>query len=161
MTSHLKAISKKNYAVLGLIALGAAAFSLAFQLQNRFVPSDLKFLWQTISGSVLLGLMGFQWYLMRKRWTGKISRADLVSHRWVGVVVTFLFALHAARIGHTWMVGLTIVFFLTALTGVLNKEVIRFSERWMYLLWLTVHVSLSVILVPLIAIHIWVAMAYQ
>jgi hypothetical protein len=114
-----------------------------------------------VTGISLLSALGFQWYLLRKRWLKTMTRFDLVMHRWIGVLATFFFALHAARVGHSWMIVLTIVFVLTALTGLMNKEVMKYPQRWMYLLWLGLHISLSTIMLPMIAVHVWVALAYQ
>ena len=75
--------------------------------------------------------------------------------------MTYLFALHAVRMGHTWMTLLSVVFFLIALTGVLNREVLRYRQNWIYLVWLSAHIGLSAMMVPLVALHVWVALAYQ
>ena len=119
--------------------------------------------WQVVSGSLLLTLLIFQWVLFFKRgFPGlTLSSQDVSQHRWVGVAVTYVFALHAVRLGHAWMTGLSVLFFLLALTGVLNRQVIGYRQNWLYLLWLVAHIGISAAMVPLIGVHIWVALAYE
>lgn len=161
MSFRLKNIRKDTYAYLGLSALVVVGITLFTHVQNIAIPARLRFTWQVFTGLLLLTTIGYQWFLMRKRWIKSADRSDLVSHRWVGVFATFLFATHAARVGHTWMLMLTAVFVAVALTGVLNKQILGFRTRWAYLMWFTVHVGMSAILAPMIAVHIWVALAYQ
>jgi hypothetical protein len=154
-------LRKNPYVSWGVIALIFAMLAIIFNVQFLIMPTAHAFLWLWVTGVLLLLVLGFQWYLLRKRWLKTMTRFDLVMHRWVGVLATFLFALHAARIGHSWMIALTVVFVLTALSGLLNKEVVKYPKRWMYLMWLALHVSMSTIMVPMIAVHVWVALAYQ
>lgn len=121
------------------------------------------FTWQFVSGSLLLTLLIFQWVLFFKRgFSGlTLSSKDVGQHRWVGVAATYVFALHAVRLGHTWMTGLSVLFFLLALTGVLNRQVLGYRQNWLYLLWLVAHIGISAAMVPLIGVHIWVALAYE
>ena len=161
MNQQVKQVVKNPYAIVGIFAVTIAVIGIVTRAQSVLIPASFQFVWRCTTGLALLAVIAFQWWLMRKRWIGKISRADIVSHRWTGVIATFLFALHATRIGHTWMLATTIVFILIALTGVFNKEILRFQERWVYLLWLALHISLSVILAPMVAVHIWIALAYQ
>ena len=121
------------------------------------------FTWQVVSGSLLLTLLIFQWVLFFKRGFPKLGlvSSDLSQHRWVGVAATYVFALHAVRLGHAWMTGLSGLFFLLALTGVLNRQVIGYRQNWLYLLWLVAHIGISAAMVPLIGVHVWVALAYE
>jgi hypothetical protein len=121
------------------------------------------FTWQVVSGSLLLTLLIFQWVLFFKRSLNGvvITGQDVKHHRWVGVAATYVFALHAVRLGHAWMTGLSILFFLLALTGVLNRQVLGYRQNWLYLLWLITHIGISAAMIPLIGVHIWVALAYE
>ncbi|WP_294222314.1 hypothetical protein [uncultured Shimia sp.] len=136
------------------------------------LTSDLKsvlpepltgFVQQVVTGALLLSLLSYQWVLFFKRVTkdNRNARQVVVRHRWVGTAATLLFALHAVRFGHVWMSTLSAVVFLVALTGVLNREVLRYRSHTIYLVWLLAHIGLSAALVPLVAVHIWVALAYQ
>ncbi len=161
MSAIAERFRKNPYVGWGLLALCLAVAAIVSNVQFLILPAPRNFVWLVVTGISLLSALGFQWYLLRKRWLKTMTRFDLVMHRWTGVLATFFFALHAARVGHSWMIVLTIVFVLTALTGLMNKEVMKYPQRWMYLLWLGLHVSLSTIMVPMIAVHVWVALAYQ
>lgn len=121
---------------------------------------NVQFAWQPVTGVGLLSTMIYQWYLLRKRWIGDMTRRDVVIHRWAGVVAVILFSLHAARLGHTWMMAITVLFILIGITGILNKEVMRYKTRGAYLMWFSIHIGLSVAIAPLIAVHVWVALSY-
>ena len=101
----------------------------------------------------LLICLGLQWMLFAKRVlrSNRNIRLHQKLHRWCGVTATLLFAAHAVRMGHLWMSGLSIVFFLVALTGVLNREVLGYRSNLLYLIWLGSHIALSATLCPLIA----------
>lgn len=160
MRVQVKQLAKTPYAYAGLFAVALSAFSLLIRLQDSVIPAASYFVWQTVTGTILISVIGFQWVLMGRRWAGQMARKDVVSHRWSGVFATLVFALHATRIGHTWMTIVTVVFFLVAITGILNKEVLKFKNRATYLVWLALHVLLSVALVPLAMVHIWIALVF-
>lgn len=161
MTFLSRALRCLDYFSIGVLAIIIALVSLAFDLQSHLIEAEFRFVWQVVTGLVLLGGMGHQWYLMYLKWIGRARRREVQWHRWLGVGVIALFVMHAVRLGHLWMTALTIVFILTALTGVFNKEVLQFRHRWMYLAWFAAHVGLSIILAPLIVVHIWIALIYQ
>lgn len=160
MIGRTLSILRTPYAAFGAAGIIMAAFALAVGWQQLFLPSKLQFAWQSVTGTLLLMTMTFQWYLFRRRWIGQMTRRDLVIHRWAGVFAVILFGLHAARFGHTWMLSITILFLLIGVTGILNKEVMRYKTRGAYLAWFAIHIGLSVAIVPLIAVHVWVALSY-
>ena len=120
-------------------------------------------LWQIATGVVLTTLLVYQWSLLAARLAkhAPASRTHYHWHRYIGVVMTMLFILHAVRFGYYWTSALAIVFLLNGLAGLLNKEVIRYKSRGAYLVWYGLHVGLSAILMPLTALHIWVALAFE
>lgn len=151
------------YVLIILIALGLGMAVLSFDVKSVLPEPLTGFVQQVVTGSLLLSLLGYQWVLFYKRVTkdNRNVRQAVVRHRWVGTAATLLFALHAVRFGHVWMSTLSAVVFLVALTGVLNREVLRYRSNAIYLVWLVVHIGLSAALVPLVVVHIWVALAYQ
>ncbi|SMP23873.1 hypothetical protein [Shimia sagamensis] len=151
------------YVLIILIALGLGMILLSSEAKSVLAKPLTGFSQQVATGLLLLGLLGYQWVLFFKRVTkdNRNARQAVVRHRWVGTAATLLFAIHAVRFGHVWMSTLSAVVFLVALTGVLNREVLRYRSNMIYLVWLLVHIGLSAALVPLVAVHIWVALAYQ
>lgn len=146
-----------------LFAVVFAGVLLSSEIKSVLAHPLSGFAQQVVTGTLLLGLLGYQWVLFFKRVTkdNRNTRKVLVRHRWVGAAATLLFALHAVRFGHVWMSTLSAVVFLIALTGVLTREVLRYRSNVIYLVWLVTRIGLSAALVPLVAVHIWVALAYQ
>jgi len=160
MMTSLRQVAGTPYAVIGIVLVLLAITSVTLETQSNLIPPGTKFAWQVISGTALFGTMCYQWWFLRLRWLGKMTRRDLIWHRWSGVAAIALFVAHAVRAGHVWMTSVTVLFLLIALTGILNKEVMRYQSRPAYLVWLGLHLSLSVAIVPFILVHIWVALAY-
>lgn len=164
MTALLLRTARRPYAILGLLGLALAIAALAADMRSAvdwLLPG--RFAWQVVTGLILALAMGYQWLLLVARLSG---RAAMVQrryrwHRWIGAAMTVLFVLHAVRFGYGWTSTLATVFLLTALTGLLNREVIPYRSRWHYMLWFGAHVALSAFLVPLTALHIWVALAFE
>lgn len=159
MRQMILTLQKLPYVAFVLLLLTLAFFgSLGYA---RDLPRGFD--WQVVTGALLVACLIYQWTLFVKRVTrdNHNIRQHQKLHRWIGVLATLLFALHALRFGHVWMTGLSAVFFLTALTGIFNREVLQYRQNWIYLVWLMCHIGLSAMLMPLIAVHVWVALAYQ
>ncbi|MFY0619473.1 hypothetical protein [Shimia sp.] len=156
-------VKRAPYLVFVLSGVTLAILFLIFELKLGLQQSLSGFGQQVATGCVLLVLLSYQWVLFAKRVTRNNNNAhqSLTIHRWVGVVTTLAFTAHAVRFGHVWMTGVSVVFFLIALTGVLNRTVLRYRQNWIYLVWMVCHIGLSAALVPLVGVHIWVALAYQ
>jgi|GEM_PF-1119353 len=163
MNAIILKAKKQPYLIFGIFAIGLALAAVLEQLQGYVKPEVPKFLWQVITGVLLVVIVIYQWVLLYLRQTKRMKqmRFHYATHRWAGVSATVLFALHAISAGHMWTSALAIVFILVALTGILNREIIKYPKQWMYLAWFSVHIALSFIMLPLIAVHIWVALLYQ
>ena len=163
MSTLVATVRQRPYVIAGLLALALVGLALAQVTRGWLTPEQVNFWWQSVTGTALLTAMVYQWVVFFQRLTGQSSnaRTHYLAHRWVGVGATFLFALHAVRLGHMWMTALAVLFVLVAVTGLLNREIIKYPKQWMYLVWLGTHTLLSAMMVPLIAVHVWVALAYQ
>lgn len=163
MTEVLLRLRRRPYVFLGLMGLGItlAVLTLGGAMQSVGLTGSLT--WQVTTGALLLTGMIYQWLLLFAREEGDAAkvRRHYAAHRWVGVAMTLLFAAHAVRFGHAWTSAVAWTFLAVAATGLLNREVIRYRSRWLYLLWLWVHIALAAALVPLIAFHVWIALTYQ
>lgn len=149
----------------GLVLIGLTMAALAMG-QGGIAAFDNDFSglgFQILTGVALLTGLCHQWVFFAKRVlrSNRNIRQHQTAHRWVGVAVTLLFALHAVRFGHVWMSALSVLFFQVALTGVLNRSTLGYRSQTLYRLWLCCHIGLSAAMIPLIGVHIWVALAYQ
>ncbi|MFY0597232.1 MAG: hypothetical protein JXQ85_12445 [Cognatishimia sp.] len=147
------------WVILGLWLI----FMTVWQQYLDWLPVMSAFAWQLVTGLTLLGFVVYQWILLLKRMCNdtRNARFHMMAHRWVGVAATYMFILHAVRMGHTWTTGLAMVFFLLGVTGVLNRQVLKYRQPWIHAVWQFCHIGLSAVLLPLVIVHIWVALAYQ
>ncbi|WP_323767731.1 MULTISPECIES: hypothetical protein [Roseobacteraceae] len=161
MTEVLLRLRRRPYVILGLIALSLVVTVLT--AGTAFRPKSFGFNWQVVTGALLLTGMGYQWMLLIARSGGQAARVrrHYAAHRWVGVGLTLLFAVHAVRFGHAWTLALVLTFIAIAATGLLNREVIPYRSRRLYKAWLWLHIALSAALLPLVGLHVWVALTYQ
>lgn len=162
MTELLGRLTRTRYVLWGLLSIGLAQLAV-LTAPEQVGPFVRTFSWQVTTGTALLLCIAYQWtvFLQRLMRSTENARSHYLAHRWVGVSATLLFAAHAVRPGHMWMTALSIVFIAIAVTGLLNREIVRYPKQWMYLVWLGMHMCLSAILVPLILVHVWTALAYQ
>lgn len=151
------------YAGAVFLGLALVIAALSVEVSALELQPFARLSFQVVTGALLLTCLSYQWVLFAKRVLkdARGMRSHVKLHRWVGVSATLLFAVHALRVGHVWMTLLSAVFFLVALTGFLNREVLGYRSNLLYLIWLALHIGLSAAMVPLIAVHIWVALAYQ
>ncbi|MEM9350189.1 MAG: hypothetical protein AAGA47_08000 [Pseudomonadota bacterium] len=162
MSALVLKLRKVRYLGWGLASVTLAILAILVG-PERLGPFVRSFPWQAVTGTALLVCMIYQWTIFAQRFTKstKNARTHFLAHRWVGVAATLLFAIHAVRPGHAWMTALALVFLGIAVTGLLNREVVKYRKQWMYIAWLGVHMCLSAMLVPLLGVHIWAALAYQ
>ncbi|MCH2077066.1 MAG: hypothetical protein MK180_09300 [Rhodobacteraceae bacterium] len=159
MTWLVLKIGKVRY-----LASGSAAVFLALMAMDIGPESIARsFTWQVMTGTGLLVCMLYQWMIFIQRFTQTTTNArqHYLAHRWVGVGATVLFAVHAVRPGEVWMTALSMIFIAVAVTGLLNREVVKYKKQSMYMAWLAVHMCLSAMLIPFVTVHIWAALAYQ
>lgn len=163
MTALLAKARRQPYIVVGLVALILILAALFEAVRQAIVPVHPGFVWQVSSGGLLLIALSYQWVLLYVRWTRQTQsmRWAYQTHRWAGVACALFFVGHALPSGSIWMNTLSAIFFLTAMTGLMNREIVRYTKDWHYKLWFWTHIALSAAMVPLIAVHVWVALLYE
>jgi hypothetical protein len=119
--------------------------------------------WQIGAGLALLTIYLHQWRLLWNRWHRQTTNSAQRSreHCILGVVMTALFASHAQQIGYGLTAALSGLFIATAIVGAFSRKTVGSMTKLQLLLWTGLHVALGAMMAPLIAIHIWVALAYQ
>ena len=144
-------------------ALAVAVVSVALRLPERLPLPVAQLTWQILTGSVLLGLYIFQWRVFLDRWMGRGGRSEahVVTHRWVGAAMLLLFAVHALKLGYGLSLVLAVVFLANGLVGLMSRREIPLRGPNQVLVWTFVHVALSASLLPLIALHVWVALSFE
>lgn len=163
MTELILIVRNRPYFFWGIVGGLMIMLFLWLSILAKSVPAHILFTWQVVTGLILTLAIAYQWVLLfvRMAHIQKSMMFHYKAHRWVGVTSTAFFALHAISFGYAWTNALAIVFCASAVTGLLNKEIIRYRREWVFNLWYWAHMTLSISLLPLIAIHIWVALAYE
>jgi hypothetical protein len=121
------------------------------------------FTWQILTGLGLLGLFVHQWIVVIRKWTGVRRRGDASKfwHIVVGLGMLVAFVLHAPRIGHAGSLALAAVFLANSALGMTHFLVMRARSQRLFLTWTFLHYGLSLVMIPLIVIHIWAAIAFK
>lgn len=160
----LRAPQKKSYFRLGMIALFALAICLALGFSLRHaLPKSAGFAWSVVTGLILLGCILYQWMLFFARLNGRAAEArkHWSAHRWVGTAAIALFVLHAGAVGYAMVSVMAIGFLIVAFTGLWNTEVLILRKPWLRKAWEVGHIGISGLLMPLIALHVWAALAFK
>jgi len=151
--------------IIGLIT----SISTALILTQRALPEALISWQQTslghwISGSCLLGFLGWQWILPWQRvWNrGSDPSTTLHLHRRIGAFSPLLLLLHGSSTG-TGLLGLISLLFIThTLIGVADRSLINDGKtqqtylRW----WLFPHIGISILLSALAIYHVWLILGH-
>lgn len=160
----LRSPHRKRYFAIGAAALVVLAMGLAAGFSARLaLPKPASFAWSVSTGLILLGCILYQWLLFFARLTRRAAdvRRHWQSHRYVGAAAVVLFVLHAGAIGYAMISVLALSFLVVAVTGLFNTEVLILRKPWMRQAWEIGHVGVSGILMPLIGLHVWAALAFK
>ncbi len=149
-----------------------AALLLAFALQE-ILP--LKWPWlETLqererfkrwSGLLLTLYIGSQFILpfLRQRGYLRAAARHYHLHKLQGAFAPLFFYAHSTSLGYAYLLGLSLVYFANVALGLLNHERVtqpRPTQRYRFY-WLIAHIGLSLLIVALVAYHIYVVFAYQ
>lgn len=154
----------RPYFWIGLLALTLiSAGSYTDTYARAQLPEAAHFWWSVSTGTALVACIGYQWLLLLTRLAGKKreARDQYHRHRLVGTASVCLFLLHAGAIGYALLTVLPLVYLAIAITGLLNSEVLPLRRPWMRRCWGYVHIGLSGLLMPLVAFHVWAALAFK
>lgn len=117
------------------------------------------------SGFILLLFILFQWVLTFIRAIFKPSNQKkhlfLELHKWIGAISPLIFYLHSVKPGHALLLFLTIIFFTNSIIGLLNAKNDLLKKKWVYNVYLSSHIILSISVLTLSIIHIWVVFKFN
>gem|GEM_PF-287194 len=151
-----------------IVTLGLCALYL---LQNVF-DWGLPFMaalqesdgYKIITGSLLIALIGYQWYLPYLRLTGDLAAQTASQrHSYVGVLAPMLLYLHSISLGVAYTIVLSLLFVLNTMVGAVGGLAMRNPGRRqrMQRILLMVHVPASCLLTVVALIHMVYALAYK
>lgn len=143
---------------------------LAFLAQNLFhlkwpwlVTMQMDETYKQLSGLVLVGFIGYQWYLSVLRAKGLSEKAvrQYEIHRWAGALAPLFFYLHSHQIGYAYLFLLSTIYFGNVALGLLNPLILQINNNHLFNGWMVTHVGLAVFLVTLASYHIFTAFYYS
>jgi hypothetical protein len=154
---------QRLYFWTGLLGLCLLAYVMHTGLTVRAgAPKYLAFAFSVVTGTALAACIAYQCALLFARLAGyhRSARLHYRNHRYVGTASLYLFILHAGGIGYALLTILPLLFLTISVTGLFNSEIIvmppGLRRAWGYM-----HVGLSGLLLPLIALHAWAALAFK
>jgi hypothetical protein len=118
--------------------------------------------YKIVSGSLLAGFVGFQWMLALSRVNraARTARALYSWHQSVGALAPVFLFLHSTRLGFGYLLVLSTVYIGNNVWGIVNPSAFPRIKVVMPF-WVIAHIAMSVLLVAMIAYHVWTALSYE
>ena len=150
-----------------LLILSLCIFYLVQSLSSWEQPtlSALQELdgYRILTGSLLLSLIAYQWYLPYLRLMGKLAATASRWHSYSGLVAPVLLYLHSISMGFAYTTALASLFVFNTLVGAMDKSLIS-KLAWrqnFHRVWLSIHVPASCGVTVIALIHMVYALAYS
>lgn len=144
--------------MVGLVLIAAyvvqAWFGLAWPWLAHHQDDDT---YKAISGCVLAGYLGWQWWLGARRLVDPVGAVR--RHKLAGACAPLVLYAHAARPGYGYLLVLAAGYLSVAFVGLLHGAAMR--ARRVFALWFIVHVATATLLLILGAYHVVIAIAYE
>jgi hypothetical protein len=155
------------YLPLGLAALGLVAAALLLGVGGRRLlqgsSGDVVFAYAAATGFCLVICFAWQWRLHLARYDrdgGRIRR-EYIRHRWVGIIPALILICHIGGPNASLMSIISYAFLASSLVGLFNQEIVDLGSGRLKTFWLVTHIGLASLIVPLILVHIWAALAFR
>jgi hypothetical protein len=160
----MRSILRHPYALIATVLLAALC---AWAITNG--PSLVRdqmvtpWIWQVTTGTLTLTVVLFQWVLMIARIANlNVSQIrQLGLHKWAGVAFVALLLLHVESAGFRWTAALFWQSVLVIGIGIMNRETTGFRNPLHHRIWTAFHITTAGLLMPMIALHIWIALAFK
>ncbi len=82
-------------------------------------------------------------------------------HKYIGATCVLVYMVHAVSLGYSLTSWMSIAVIISAATRMMNQQVMNYTSKPVYFAWYTLHLASSVVLAPLIVVHVWIALAYH
>ncbi|HTF82351.1 MAG TPA: hypothetical protein VL947_11520 [Cytophagales bacterium] len=156
----------KTYIIVGYALLtlffAQEIFDLRWHALSILQQDELYKRW---TGVGLLIVISLQWSLtfVRNNKNTPVATLDKFYslHKWLGALSPLFFYVHSMKLGFMYLFFLSITFFLNIILGYTNLEILKAAPKWVFQLWMILHVSLSVVVTTLTLYHIVVALYYE
>lgn len=158
-------LNNNKSTIIGLILLSIYMLQFSFQLQwHWLIELQQEEMFKRWSGLLLALFIAFQWMLSLVRTVKKWRKHNILMqniHKWLGAVSPLFFYIHSVNLGYGYLFMLSCVFFLNALLGYINLDVIKNNGDALFKGWMISHVALSLIITILMLFHITMVFYYK
>lgn len=154
------------FMTIGLILVAAFLLQALFQIKWPWLENiQVLESYKRWSGLGLLLYMGGQWILPYLRFNGRFKAAarHYRLHKRQGAFMPLVYYFHSTAFGYGYLLALSSFLFANLVLGFLEPGVAArpaFRQRYSFV-WLATHVALSVLIMALVAYHIFVVFYYQ
>lgn len=115
------------------------------------------------TGFGLLACVLYQWRFSVKRAQGEQRKAATMigGHKLFGTLLPLVFFFHSQTLGYGYQEIFSLTLLLAFLTGLFNFQIVQIHKPWYRPMWISAHVGLSVMLLLLMAYHIYLNYAFK
>lgn len=120
-------------------------------------------LYKQMTGLLLVLFLSHQCWLslQRTQCDPGAARRALTRHKCYGTLAPLLFYVHSVRLGHAYLLALSLTFFAVFTLGLFHQQLVNLEKKWLNQSWLIGHVALSTALLALVGYHVYVSFAYE
>lgn len=151
--------------IIGLIFLCVYLLQFFFNLEwSWLLQLQQEEMFKRWSGLLLAVFIVFQWALSLVRVIKNLRKYNTLIqniHKWLGAFSPLFFYIHSVNLGYGYLLMLSCVFFLNALLGYINLDVIKNNGDALFKGWMISHVALSLIITILMLFHITMVFYYK
>lgn len=128
-----------------------------FEAVDRTIPLE------ACTGVLLLVYLAAQWRVAHLRATGRMGAAvrHMPDHRLLGALGPLILYMHAPELGHGYLAVLAVLFLANVAVALLDRETLGLKAKRLYVVWLILHVSLSVLVTVLAGLHAFTSIYYE
>lgn len=166
-----KAKSKSVKEVLSSFNIGIFLFvayliqyAISYKWEWLYDLQQFHQMYKRWSGLVVFLLIVIQWILTIVRMTKRLakhSEAMTNMHKWVGALSPIFFYAHSMTFGFGYLAILSYLFFMNILLGLVNLDVLKSKQHWIFQSWMITHVAFSVVITFIAVFHIGVVFYYE
>jgi hypothetical protein len=170
----MRKLTKKSYLVgingyfitcFGLTLFGLFSLLNGFGLSSLLIGFDFTSrAWSIVTGLIIGLCFLWQWRLhFKKVITGTAHDTDieLATHRWVGAFMIALLFVHATSMGFAIRTLLSYCLLIIVMSGLFHTQFLKKGLKFGEKTWKFLHLGVSALILPLIILHAWIALAYK
>ena len=155
-------ISAVNPLIISSILCALFMLQSYYNLSPQFlVELQTNSAYKQITGFLLISCVLYQWRLAFARSQG--IKSDMITknnHRFYGALIPLVYFIHSVEFGYAYQAVISIALLSNCIVGGCNPLSLKIKQKHYYSSWLVLHITLSVIILPLSIYHLYVVYLY-